>query len=102
MDHHHNKFHELLSMNHEPKNMKKYILKPGKHQFAPGAHAVHSNDNLTDEEAKWYLERYPHIAGLFVECPQDNESEGPKEAESIKLKGRRKRISAQKQSLNQL
>ncbi|GAB3937012.1 hypothetical protein [Mucilaginibacter myungsuensis] len=47
--------------------MKKYILKPGKHQFAPGGEAVHDNDNLTDAEAEWYLERYPHIAGLFVE-----------------------------------
>ena len=36
--------------------MKKYILKPGLHQFVPGSPAVHSNDNLTDEEAKWYLE----------------------------------------------
>jgi hypothetical protein len=81
--------------------MKKYILKPGKHQFAPGSHAVHSNDNLTDEEAAWYLERYPHIAGLFVECAQDNKPEGTEEAESIKPKGKRKRIAAQKQSLNQ-
>jgi len=46
---------------------KKYILKPGKHQFAPGSHAVHDNDNLTDEDAEWYIEKYPHIAGLFVE-----------------------------------
>ena len=44
---------------------KKYILKPGKHQFAPGSHAVHENDNLSDEEAEWYLERYPHITSLF-------------------------------------
>jgi len=46
---------------------KKYILKPGKHQFAPGSHATHHNDNLTDAEAKWYLERYPHIKTLFEE-----------------------------------
>lgn len=45
---------------------KKYILKPGKHQFAPGSHAVHHNNNLSDEEAQWYLEKYPHIAALFV------------------------------------
>jgi hypothetical protein len=50
---------------------KKYILKPGKHQFAPGSHAVHENDNLSDEEAEWYLERYPHIAKLFVEKLED-------------------------------
>jgi len=46
---------------------KKYILKPGKHQFAPKSPPVHDNDNLTDEEAEWYLKRYPHIAELFVE-----------------------------------
>jgi len=46
---------------------KKYILKPGKHQFAPGSYAAHDNENLTDEEAEWYLEKYPHIARLFVE-----------------------------------
>jgi hypothetical protein len=46
---------------------KKYILKPGKHQFVPGSHAAHDNENLTDVDAGWYLEKYPHIAGLFVE-----------------------------------
>lgn len=45
---------------------KKYILKPGLHQFAPGSAAVHCNDNLSDEEAEWYLQRYPHIAKLFA------------------------------------
>jgi hypothetical protein len=44
---------------------KKYILKPGKHQFAPGSSATHHNDNLSDVEAEWYMERYPHIAALF-------------------------------------
>jgi hypothetical protein len=53
--------------------IKKYILKPGKHQFAPGSAAVHSNDNINDEEAKWYIEKYPHIAGLFTQVPK-----GPK------------------------
>jgi hypothetical protein len=51
-------------------NTKKYILKPGKHQFAPGSPAVHDNDNLNDNEAAWYLERYPHIASLFESTPQ--------------------------------
>jgi hypothetical protein len=46
-------------------NKKKYTLKPGKHQFAPGSAAIHHNDNLSDTEAEWYLERYPHIAALF-------------------------------------
>lgn len=60
-------------------NRKKYILKPGKHQFAPGEYAWHDNDNLSDAEAKWYLERYPHIKSLFSALP-----------ESMKIK--RKRI----------
>lgn len=54
-----------LNINHEPTTMKKYVLKPGVHQFAPGSPPVHTNDNLTDEEAEWYLERYPHINALF-------------------------------------
>jgi len=45
---------------------KKYILKPGKHQFAPKSPPIHDNDKLTDEEAAWYLEKYPHIIALFV------------------------------------
>lgn len=62
---------------------KKYILKPGKHQFAPGSHATHHNDNLTDAEAQWYLERYPHIANLFEEIPASTSVESP-ETESVK------------------
>ena len=46
---------------------KKFILKPGRHQFAPRSPAIHTNDNVSDEEAEWYLEKYPHIAELFVE-----------------------------------
>ena len=52
---------------------KKYILKPGMHQFAPKAPPVHNNDNLTDQEAEWYIEKYPHIAQLFVEKPENAE-----------------------------
>jgi hypothetical protein len=48
---------------------KKYILKLGLHQFAPGSAAIHSNENLSDEEAEWYLQRYPHIAALFAPQP---------------------------------
>ncbi|MDR3693369.1 hypothetical protein [Mucilaginibacter sp.] len=56
---------------------KKYILKPGKHQFASGSHAMHDNDNLSDEEAEWYLQRYPHIAVLFEDCPANGHPEIP-------------------------
>ena len=45
---------------------KKYILKPGKHQFAPKSPPIHDNDGLTDDEAEWYLEKYPHIKPLFI------------------------------------
>jgi hypothetical protein len=44
---------------------KKYNLKPGRHQFVPGSAAIHHNGNLTDDEAEWYIERYPHIITLF-------------------------------------
>jgi len=54
-------------------NQKKYILKPGKHQFVPGEHARHDNDNLTDAEAEWYLKRYPHIRSLFSNYPKANQ-----------------------------
>ncbi|RYY34595.1 MAG: hypothetical protein EOP46_12935 [Sphingobacteriaceae bacterium] len=50
---------------------KKYVLKPGKHQFAPAEAAVHDNDSLTDEAAAWYLEKYPHIHSLFVSLPTE-------------------------------
>jgi hypothetical protein len=49
---------------------KKYILKPGKHQFAPGEPATHDNDNLTDATARWYLKAYPHIKSLFASLPK--------------------------------
>jgi hypothetical protein len=59
---------------------KKYILKPGKHQFAPGEAAVHDNESLTDDEARWYLEEYPHITKLFVHVPdEDDDFELPDE-----------------------
>jgi hypothetical protein len=57
--------------------IKKYILKPGKHQFAPGSAAVHSNDNTNDEEARWYIEKYPHIAGLFMQIPKSQKPVTP-------------------------
>ncbi len=50
---------------------KKYLLKPGNHQFAPGSPAIHHNNNLNDAEAEWYLEKYPHIATLFEKQPLD-------------------------------
>ncbi|TFF32171.1 hypothetical protein [Mucilaginibacter psychrotolerans] len=79
--------------------MKKYILKPGNHQFAPGSPAVHNNDNLTDEEAEWYLQKYPHITGLFVANPQEVKPKSSEEAKSRKLKAKRKRIAPAKQSV---
>jgi len=55
-------------------NKKKYILKPGKHPFAPGSAATHHNDNLSDAEAEWYIEKYPHIKSLFEINSTENES----------------------------
>ncbi len=73
-------------------NTKKYILKPGKHQFAPGSHPVHDNDNLTDAEAEWYLKAYPHIAALFETRPKVGKTESPKDAAPGMSKTKRKRI----------
>ena len=54
-------------------NPKKYTLKPGKHQFAPGSPAEHDNDNTSDEEIAWYLKAYPHIAALIDKSPEEAE-----------------------------
>jgi hypothetical protein len=62
---------------------KKYILKPGKHQFAPGSAATHHNDNLSDTEAEWYIEKYPHIKNLFEITPTDNPAIKSSESESV-------------------
>jgi hypothetical protein len=56
---------------------KKYILKPGKHQFAPGSPATHDNYNLNDEEAAWYIEKYPHIKTLFISTDEQAEKSKP-------------------------
>ena len=60
---------------------KKYILKPGKHQFAPGSPAVHDNDNLNDDDAEWYMEKYPHIKQLFIHQSSNKEETDKKENE---------------------
>ena|ERR1700761_6427180 len=56
---------------------KKYTLKPGRHQFAPGSPAVHENENLSDEEAEWYLKQYPHISALFDKTPDADQATDP-------------------------
>lgn len=66
--------------------MKKYTLKPGIHQFAPGSPPTHTNENLTDEEAEWYLKRYPHIKTLFTDLPGDEIETGKEVAKSPKSK----------------
>ncbi|WP_374951127.1 hypothetical protein [Mucilaginibacter sp.] len=73
--------------------MKKYILTAGRHQFIPNSPAVHTNDNLTDEEAEWYLQRYPHIAKLFIDGLQGAKPDNANDVDSIKQKIKRKRIS---------
>jgi hypothetical protein len=67
---------------------KKYILKPGKHQFAPRSAAIHENANLSDEDAEWYLQRYPHISAMFLESPiagiaESPEKQAPELSESV-------------------
>ena len=71
---------------------KKYILKPGKHQFAPGSAAVHDNDSLTDAELEWYMERYPHIISLFA-FPT-SEVEAPEKEIEIKKAQKTKKVDS--------
>ena len=73
---------------------KKYILKPGKHQFAPGSHPVHDNDSLTDEEAEWYLKKYPHIANLFTPQSPEGEAINHKEEKMKNKRVRNKEVSS--------
>jgi hypothetical protein len=70
-------------MTNDTMTKKKYILKPGKHQFAPKSPPVHNNEKLTDEEAEWYLERYPHIRQLFVDGPGVRKPECPEVKPSV-------------------
>lgn len=53
------------------KSNKKYSLKPGRHQFAPGSAAAHSGNDLSDAEVEWYIQRYPHIKTLFITAPEN-------------------------------
>jgi len=65
---------------------RKYILKPGVHQFAPGSHPVHHNENTTDEEIEWYLKLYPHIRHLLRSQPeQAKPNKRPRIAKAIKV-----------------
>lgn len=50
----------------EQKAKRKYVLKPGNHQFSPKGRAGFNNSNTTDEELAWYLEHFPHITPLFT------------------------------------
>jgi hypothetical protein len=63
---------------------REFVLKPGNHQFAAGSHAIHNNDNTSDEECAWYLEKYPHIASLFEKRPKPEAiAKKKKEAEAL-------------------
>lgn len=73
---------------------KKYILKPGKHQFAPGSAAVHSNDNISDSEAEWYLARYPHIVSLFAFPASEVEASEKEEKIEVKKAQKTKEVSS--------
>jgi hypothetical protein len=73
-------------MTNDTMTKKKYILKPGKHQFAPGSPAIHTNDNLSDEEAEWYLDKYPHIAILFEDIPNSGNKDQSVQSEQQSAK----------------
>lgn len=61
------KYYELTYNKPQPDlSSRKYILKPGNHQFVPGETALHNNENTNDSVLKWYLKNYPHIQSLFI------------------------------------
>ena len=66
--------------------MKKYILKPGNHQFAPASAPIHNNENLTDSEAAWYIEKYPHIKSLFTIVSNNDIVEEPAKKKRNRIK----------------
>jgi hypothetical protein len=49
---------------------RKYVLKPGNHQFVPGERTHHNNENSTDAALAAYLKAFPYIRQLFERIPQ--------------------------------
>ena len=45
---------------------RRYTLKPGMHELAPGEGAIHSNENTTDRQIEWYIAHYPHTADKLI------------------------------------
>lgn len=53
------------------KSDKKYILKEGNHQFFAGSPHVYNNQNLSDEEAAFFLKAHPHLKNCFSKIPKE-------------------------------
>lgn len=53
-----------------PMGNRKYLLKPGNHQFVSGGEAIHNNENTNDTILAAYLKAYPYIRPLFLKIPE--------------------------------
>lgn len=64
------KYYELhYNIQPQEPSPRKYILKPGNHQFAPGEKSFHNNENTTDQALEIYIKAYPYIKTLFIKMP---------------------------------
>ncbi|MDB5148029.1 MAG: hypothetical protein JWQ57_2049 [Mucilaginibacter sp.] len=64
------KYYELhFNIPEAEANSRKYILKPGNHQFISGEASIHNNENTTDKSLEMYLKAYPYIKSLFIKMP---------------------------------
>lgn len=76
----------LIEIRLKLKNMKerKYKLKRGVVIQIAGTSEVYTRDNITDEVAKSYLEKYPHKSKIFEAIPAEDADEKEVTAEDAK------------------
>jgi hypothetical protein len=63
--------YHYLKKNGKMKEKSTYILKSGVVIQPKGSSQVYTNDNLTDDVAKAFLQERPNATGLFVFIPQE-------------------------------
>lgn len=64
------KYYESAFNKPQQPSDRKYLLKPGNHQFVTGEGAYHNNENTSDAVLAAYLKAYPYISQLFEKIPQ--------------------------------
>ena len=79
------------------KSEQKYILKRGVVIHTADSSEVYTRDNITDEVAKAYLEKFPNKVGVFESVPEEVEQateeveQATEEVENPKQKKTRKK-----------